>query len=135
MKRGALAAGIGLLLCGLTAHAHHAISSYYDSSRPVTVQGVITQFRFVNPHPFVEMDVRDAKGTAQPWKLEMDNRSELAGVGMTSETLKPGDRIVVSGSLARNEAQSLYIRRLERPADGFTYEQVGNSPRVTRRSR
>lgn len=133
MKRRAVVLGIGLLLSGFPAQAHHAISSYYDSNRPVSLQGVITQFRFVNPHPFVVMDVKDAKGVSQEWKLEMDNRSELAGVGMTSETLKPGDRVVVSGSLARNEAQSLYIRKLERPADGFTYEQVGSSPRVKRR--
>ena len=132
MKRGALALAVSLIL-GISAHAHHAISSYYDSSRPVTIQGVVTEFRFVNPHPFVFVAVTDAKGASQQWKLEMDNRGELAREGMTGETLKAGDRVVVSGSLARNEGQSLYIRKLERPADGFTYEQVGSSPRVTRR--
>ena len=135
MKRGVLTLGIAVLLGSIAAHAHHAISSYYDSSRPATVEGVVTEFRFVNPHPFVMMEVKDARGAAQAWKLEMDNRSELARIGVTSTTLKPGDRVVVTGSLARSEAQSLYIRKLERPADGFTYEQVGSSPRVTSRAR
>jgi hypothetical protein len=60
----------------------------------------------------------------------MDNRYELSDVGMTADTLKPGDRVVVSGSPARSQAQSLYIRQLDRPADGFRYEQVGSSPRI-----
>ncbi len=60
----------------------------------------------------------------------MDNRSELAEIGMTSQTLKPGDRIVVTGNPARTKSQSLYIRKLDRPADGFRYEQVGSSPRI-----
>ena len=50
---------------------------------------------------------------------------------MTSQTLQPGDRIVVTGNPARNKSQSLYIRRLDRPADGFRYEQVGSSPRIS----
>ena len=60
----------------------------------------------------------------------MDNRFELADIGMTSETLKPGDRVVVTGSLGRTEPRTLYIRQLDRPADGFRYEQVGSRPRV-----
>jgi uncharacterized protein DUF6152 len=123
----------GVVLGAISADAHHSIAGVYDSTRPVTLQGVITQFQFVNPHPFVLMEASDAKGAPQQWRLEMDNRSELADVGMTKDTLRSGDRIVVTGSLARNGTQGLYVRKLERPADGFTYEQVGSSPRVTRR--
>ena len=50
---------------------------------------------------------------------------------MTSETLKPGDRVVVTGSLGRTEPRTLYVRQLDRPADGFRYEQVGSRPRVS----
>jgi hypothetical protein len=76
------------------------------------------------------IDVRSAAGGSQPWRLEMDNRHELAGVGMSGDSLKPGDRIVVSGSPNRTQANSVYIRTLDRPADGFRYEQVGTSPRI-----
>ena len=70
-------------------------------------------------------------GAEQPWRLEMDNRFELAQVGMTEMTLKPGDHVVVTGSLGRTEPRTLYIRQLDRPADGFRYEQVGSRPRVS----
>jgi len=72
-----------------------------------------------------------ADGAEESWRLEMDNRFELADVGMTDSTLKPGDRVVVTGSLGRTEPRTMYIRQLDRPADGFRYEQVGSRPRVS----
>jgi hypothetical protein len=117
-------------LFGMTARAHHSISAIYDDSQRVTIEGVVAQFQFVNPHPIVVIDVKDSSGKAQQWRLEMDNQRELADIGFTSDTLKPGERLVVIGSLARRQAQSLYVRRLDRPSDGFSYEQVGSSPRI-----
>ena len=130
MKRWILPFAFGIAISVLAAHAHHSIVSVYDSSRKVTIEGIVTEFRFVNPHPFVTIDVKHDSGSKQQWRLDMDNRSELAEVGMTSQTLKPGDRIVVTGNPARNKSQSLYIRSLDRPSDGFRYEQVGSSPRI-----
>jgi hypothetical protein len=60
----------------------------------------------------------------------MDNRWELVEIGFDSMTLKPGDRIVVTGGPAREQRQSLYIRKLERPADGFSYQQIGQRPSI-----
>jgi hypothetical protein len=109
--------------------AHHSLSGIYDDSQRVTLEGVVAQFRFVNPHPFIVVDVTDGKGQSQPWQLELDNRHELVAIGMTSDTLKPGDRVVATGSPGRTEPR-LYVRRLDRPADGFWYEQAGSSPRM-----
>jgi hypothetical protein len=122
-----LAMAAAALVASLTAAAHHSISAVYDGTRQQRLEGVVAEFQFVNPHPFVIVTV-DAGG--ESWRLEMDNRFELADIGMTSETLKPGDRVVVSGSLGRTTPRTLYIRQLDRPADGFRYEQVGSRPRV-----
>jgi hypothetical protein len=127
-KRHAIAAA-ALTFTSLAAEAHHSIVAVYDSARQQRVEGVVAEFQFINPHPFVIVTV-DAEGAAESWRLEMDNRFELQGVGMTAETLQPGDRVVVTGSLGRNDPRTLYIRRLDRPADGFRYEQVGSRPRV-----
>jgi hypothetical protein len=113
----------------MPTNAHHSIANAYETSREMTIEGAVTQFLFINPHPVVTIDVKHDSGSAQ-WLLEMDNRSELARIGMTSQTLKQGDRIVVTGNPASGGRQSLYIRRLDRPADGFRYEQVGRSPRI-----
>ena len=132
MKLWIVALAAGVTAAGAAAQAHHSIAGVYDRGREATVDGVVTQFQFVNPHPF--LDVRDGR-TNQQWRLEMDNRGELAAIGFDLYTLKPGDRVVVIGSLARREANHMYIRRLDRPSDGFSYEQVGNSPQLRARPR
>jgi hypothetical protein len=121
-----------LLAAAAPAGAHHSISGVYDSARQRTVEGHVTEFRFVNPHPILIIEV-SAGAAAQTWQLEMDNRFELAEIGITENTYKQGDRVVASGSLARTEPQRLYLRRLQRSADGLVYEQIGSSPRVNAR--
>jgi hypothetical protein len=123
------ASAVILSLAIATLGAHHAIGAIYDASRPVTLEGSVSGVRFAPPHPFVEIDV-ERGGKPQRWRLELDNHFELVGVGMTADTLKAGDKVTVTGSSARNGDRSVYVRSLERPADGFVYEQVGSSPRV-----
>jgi hypothetical protein len=130
MKRWTLWVAAAIAVGGTASDAHHSISSVYDSSRPVTIEGIVAQFQFVNPHPFLLIDVKDRTGEAQRWQLEMDNRSELASIGVTASTFKPGDFVVVTGSLARTSGQRLYLLRLDRRGDGLWYEQIGSSPRI-----
>jgi hypothetical protein len=130
MTRWLLSFTAAIAISGVTAHGHHSISSVYDSARQASVEGVVAQFQLINPHPFLLIDVTDRNGQVQRWRLEMDNRSELVAIGVTAKTLSPGDKVVVRGSLARRQPQALYLLRLDRPADGFWYEQVGNSPKI-----
>jgi hypothetical protein len=116
-------------LGAVTLGAHHSISSVYDSRRQVTVTGSVREFQFVNPHPWIGVDADDG-GTVRRWRLELDNRWELVDIGMGPETFRPGDVIVATGSAGRDAARSLYVRRLDRAADGLRYEQVGPSPRI-----
>jgi Family of unknown function (DUF6152) len=130
MKRWVLPAVTGYFLWIASAQAHHSISGMYDTSREITLEGVVTQFQFVNPHPFVTVSVETRNDEKQQWRMELDNRSELTEIGVNSATLKPGDRVVVIGSPGRSQPQILYIRRLDRPADGLRYEQIGASPHI-----
>jgi hypothetical protein len=123
-------AGVLLFGSGAPTLAHHSIAGVYDSTRAVTIDGVVSAFHFVNPHPFVEIDVSGSTATTR-WRVELDNRYELVAVGMSAMTIRPGDRVVIVGSAARDGSRSLYARSLQRPSDGFLYEQVGFSPRVT----
>ena len=130
MKRWALLVAAAIAVGGTATHAHHSISSLYDSSRQVTIDGIVAEFRLVDPHPFLFIDVKGRTVEAQRWQLEMDNLRELALIGVTASTFKPGDVVVVTGSLARISGQKLYLLRLDRRADGFWYEQIGPSPRI-----
>jgi hypothetical protein len=124
---------IALATSAAAAHAHHSIAGIYDSSQQVTVEGSVTEFRFVNPHPVLVIEASVDAAEPQVWQLEMDNRFELVEVGITADTFKPGDRVVAIGSRGRTQPHNLYLRRLDRPADGFLYEQIGSRPRTNLR--
>jgi len=121
-----------VLVLGASIDAHHAISAIYDNSKPMTLRGTVTEFQFVNPHPLLIIDAPDDRGRARTWQLEMDNRFELVAIGMTADSFKKGDRVVVTGGPARSRSNALYVLRLDREADGLRYEQIGASPRLTR---
>ena len=116
---------------GVTAEAHHSVAGMYDTSQETRISGVVVQFQFVHPHPLVVVDTQ-RDGTTERWTLEMDNRGELAHIGFSDSTLKPGDQVSVRGSLARREPRRLYIMRLDRKADGFAYEQIGSRPQIVK---
>src|SRR5262245_41669820 len=132
MNRGALPCILALTIVFVTipVRAHHSLSGSYDTSREITVDGVVTAFQFINPHPFVTIAVESQKGTKQQWRAELDNRSELVGIGMTDGTFKCGDRVVIVGSPGRDNALTVYVRKLDRPADGLKYEQIGTTPSI-----
>jgi hypothetical protein len=111
--------------------AHHSISAAYDARSEVEFEATVTRFAFVNPHPFIVVERESTDGPAIEWRLELDNRSELARIGMTAETLDPGDRIQVAGHPSRSDERQLYVRRLEHP--DFSYAQAGNRPRIDSR--
>lgn len=110
--------------------AHHTLSGIYERSRETAMRGVVLEFRFVNPHPILVIQVQAADGEAESWQLEMDNRFELSRIGVTEELFSPGDEIFVKGSVGLVRPRSFYLWRLDRPADGFWYEQRGSTPFV-----
>jgi uncharacterized protein DUF6152 len=112
------------------AVAHHSFASIYDSERSVTLEGVVSEFRFVHPHPILVINV-----AGDSWRAEMDNRFELADIGVTAQTFKAGDRVRVTGSPGRTEARTLYLWKLERASDGLRYEQIGSTPYIHRPER
>lgn len=126
-----LCALLVLTLLATPAAAHHSLVGY-DHARRVTLDGVVSEFSFTNPHPILTILV--GSGAAQqPWRLEMDNLWELAEIGLTRDSFKPSDRVKVSGSPDRNAGRSMYLWSLDRASDGLHYEQVGSRPSVRTR--
>ena len=119
-----------LILFASAAQAHHSLSNY-DQGRNVRAEGVIEEYHFTNPHPFLLIGVTAPSGVHEIWRLEMDNLHELDEVGISKTTFKFGDRVTVSGWPDRKEPKEIYLRRLDRPSDGLRYEQIGLSPHLT----
>ena len=126
-----IVAAAGAVL-GAAAAAHHSISGMYDNAKQRTFEARVAEFQFVNPHPFIVVAADpDAMGAEQRYKFEMDNRHELVDIGISADTFKAGDRVVVTGSVNRTSPNSFYLWRLDRAADGLHYEQIGFDPHVS----
>ena len=106
-----------LLLFVSRASSHHAFSPVYDEKRLITVVGVMTQFRFVNPHAMMFMDVTDESGKVVKWVVEFAGSLNLSGVGWTADSVKAGERVTVTGNPTHTGSQRMFFRRLVR-ADG-----------------
>ena len=104
-----------LVLSVARVSSHHGFSSVYDEKRLVTVAGVVTQFRLVNPHAMMLMDVTDEAGRVVKWTVEFAGRLNLSNVGWTADSIKAGERVTVTGNPTHTDSQRMFFRRLVRP--------------------
>lgn len=108
------------VLAGVSAYAHHSFTATYDESQTVQIEGTLVQFLFRNPHSWVHVMAPDDDGNVQRWGVEWGGLGVLAGQGVTRESLRPGDRVIITGNPGRNpEDHRIRMRSLLRPADGF----------------
>ena len=116
----------GFLAAAGAAFAHHSYGATYDTKKEIKLEGKLAQFVYRNPHSFVRMTAPDEHGTVQRWAVEWSGTSQLANDGVTRESLKVGDAIVVTARPSRvpNEYRVLMVR-LTRPSDGFSWGSRG----------
>lgn len=118
-----------LVLSAARADSHHAFSPVYDEKRIITVQGVVTEFKYVNPHAMMYMDVTDETGKVVKWTIEFAGRLNLDEAGWTPESIKAGERITVTGNPTHTGSQRMFFRELVRP-DGSKL-LPGNAQRLS----
>jgi hypothetical protein len=102
--------------------AHHSFAATYLEEKQQTIEGDLVQFVFRNPHSFVHVEVADPAGEKIRYAVEWASGSSLNGQGITRETLKFGDHVVVVGQPGRNdEDHRMRMRSITRPADGWKW--------------
>jgi hypothetical protein len=128
MRRGLVLVVAAALLGGSAAYAHHSYAATYDTSKEIKLAGKLVQFVYRNPHSFVHVEAPDEKGMPQRWAVEWSGGGQLANQGVTKESLKVGDEVVIIGRPSRvpGEYRALMVR-LTRPADGFTWGTAGQT--------
>jgi hypothetical protein len=84
-----------------TAWAHHS-QSEYNLRGKVDVEGAVTKVDWRSPHAWIYVDVTGDKGETVNWSFELPSPVTLMRRGWTRESLKPGDRVKVSGAPAKN---------------------------------
>ena len=110
------------IACGGRAYAHHSFAATYFVDQNITVEGTLTQFLYRNPHSFLHVDAPDEKGVMQTWAIEWGAGGQLGRQGVTRDSLKPGDHIIVVGQPGRNpEDHRMRLVSISRPADGWKW--------------
>ncbi|HSQ96166.1 MAG TPA: DUF6152 family protein [Croceibacterium sp.] len=82
---------LALLAAPVVAHHSYAM---FDMTRIVTLDATITQFKWQNPHSFMEADIKTPDGT-EHWAIEMTAPNNLVQEGWKRTTVKPGDHVTI----------------------------------------
>ena len=109
--------GFGL---AVPAIAHHSFAASYFEDQSVKIEGEVVTFEYKSPHAWVHILVKDASGQTNQFSAEWANPNRLNQQGITKDTLKPGDYVIITGSPGRNPSERLlHLKSIERPSDGW----------------
>ena len=120
-------ATLGLLAAAAgTASAHHSVAGQFDTSKPVTLTGVISKVDWINPHIYIHLDVKDDQGVVTTWRLASLPTAMLRKAGITSQMLiGDGATVTANAILARDGTQHLaWVSKLTYE-DGHYYQLAG----------
>jgi hypothetical protein len=77
----------------------------FDQEHPIQLAGTLKELRYMGPHTFIVLEVKDGDGGPQLWNLESDRPSGLALKGWSSKALKPGDELELTIDPLRSGAR------------------------------
>ncbi len=102
MKILKLGGSVVIALCLVTSvYAHHSAAGV-DQTKTVSLEGVVKEFKWANPHSYLEIEVKNGKGVTEIWNLEMMPPTYLVRAGWKSNTVKPGDKVKFSARPMKN---------------------------------
>ena len=105
-----ICAALTLTMSSAPAFAHHGFAGRYDEDNPITIQATVVELQFTNPHSVIVFDAKDASGKTERWQAELGGASMLhRNDGWTKDTLKPGDKITITGPRAKNGAPDMNL--------------------------
>jgi hypothetical protein len=112
----------GIVAVAAPVAAHHSFSADYFEERMVSMDGEVLEFQHKNPHSVLVFAAKDERGQVQRFTGEWAGVSRLTRDGVTKDTIKPGNLLVLSGSPARRPGEyRLHVKGIQRPADGWTW--------------
>jgi hypothetical protein len=117
--RNPLLASALVAVLGATVQAHHSPAAF-EATKTVTLTGIVKEFRWQNPHSWIEVMVPNDKGQDVLWAFELTSPTYLVRNGWKSTTLKPGDKITIVGRPLKSGEPGSAIFTSVTLADGRT---------------
>ena len=91
-----------MLALSVAAYGHHSFAATYHQDQTVTIEGRLVQFSFRNPHSIVNVESTDPKTGKIRWTIEWAGSTQLNTNGVTNDSLKYGDVVIITGNPGRN---------------------------------
>lgn len=94
------------------ALAHHSFAVHFVSDRVITIKGIVTAFRFTNPHGIVTFNVTKDDGSVEEWRAETNSPNALRRRGWTKDSIKVGEEVEILGFPTRDGSPYVRISKL-----------------------
>jgi hypothetical protein len=126
--------GVTVTLAGISVNAHHGWNAQFNENRPLVLRGTLSKIEMVNPHSWLWIDVKTPDGKVTTWGIEGGPPSGLVRNGVTKDSLKLGEDLVVHGYGARDGSNVLAGVKYER-TDGKEFFMANNGPEAVAQAR
>ena len=124
-----LSSVVGLVaLLAVPAAAHHSFIAVFDRDQPVSVEGVVTEIQWTNPHIWFFVDVTNPDGSVTNWGFSGGPPGLLVRRGVSRDALKVGDAVVVEGFRARDGSTNASGSRVTFPDGRQVFTASAESP-------
>ena len=91
-----------LVACIATSALAHHSAAGIDRTKTVTVEGTVKEFKWANPHSWLDVEVPNSKGGKDLWSFEMNPPAYLVRSGWKASSIKVGDKVKVVGRPFKN---------------------------------
>ena len=96
-----LAAAAGSLLLAAPGAAHHS-GEMFEAEKTVSLSGTVKEFRYINPHSWLIVDIENDDGSTTTWGFEAEGPQDLMHGGVRKSDLPPGARVTVTARPMRD---------------------------------
>lgn len=110
--------GLSALVFSLVSTAHHSFSAEFDVGRPVELSGTVNHMEWTNPHAWLHLDVQAEDGSVETWAIEFLGVNALVRSGMSPKTVRPGDKLTVTGFGSRDGTNTANASSAKRTDSG-----------------
>ncbi len=108
----AISLGVAIMTFTPIAKAHHSDTPHFFMDQNILYEGVITEFKFVNPHAYLYFDIAQENGSALSTRCELPAAITLRRLGWTQQTFVAGEYVRLNASPARRENNHCYLNEL-----------------------